>query len=491
MERGLVRRPPHHRLQRAAAAARRRPGPGGAGWGQRRARGDVLRPVAALGAERHEPAPGDGSIVAVRGRARSRTWPSGASRSPWASGSGSPPCWPAAAAAGGWPACSSVATALASPVAGVFLALAWAAWLLQRRDASVERAPLVICAALATVPLAACTVAVPRGRCVPVRASAPSPFMVGINVLALALIPREQTVLRVGVFLYLLVCRGRVRRAEPAGREREPARDVHPRAAARRHRAPGAASWRWPCRCCSSGSGAGLRRHLHARTATRRPRPRTTSRWSASCSTSRTSSAGSRSRSPSGTTRRPTSLPSWRWRADGSASSTWIATRSSTRTRSTRSATTSGCSRTACSTWRCRTSPSTSPPSPSATCSCTASPTSHRSGTTPTGRCGRSTAAPGIVTGPAQLVGRDPGGDRRRRHRARSRARPGALDPVLVGGRPGLRQAVGRRMDHARRACPGPRPPPPGLPGRAGPVLTRHLGDLVSGDGDVTQRRGR
>lgn len=108
----------------------------------------------------------------------------------------------------------SALTPLASPVAGVFLALAWVAWLVTRRHGPAGdlgnggvaiRLPAAACCALATVPLGLATLLFPEGGVYPFGLGAFA-FMVGINVLALVLIPREQVALRVGVLLYLAVC---------------------------------------------------------------------------------------------------------------------------------------------------------------------------------------------------------------------------------------------------------------------------------------------
>lgn len=97
----------------------------------------------------------------------------------------------------------SVLTALASPVAGAFLALAFLAWALTgpRR---VWPAALTI-AALA--PIAALVVAFPEGGTQPFVASAYFPDVFGVLVIA-ALIGAEQRLLRIGVGLYVLTLTG-------------------------------------------------------------------------------------------------------------------------------------------------------------------------------------------------------------------------------------------------------------------------------------------
>ncbi len=90
-------------------------------------------------------------------------------------------------------------TALASPVAALFLALAGAAaWLGARRLVGLG----VAVAALA--PVAALALAFPEGGTEPFVSSAFWP-VVALAVFALALLPREERVLRIGVALYALL----------------------------------------------------------------------------------------------------------------------------------------------------------------------------------------------------------------------------------------------------------------------------------------------
>ncbi len=91
----------------------------------------------------------------------------------------------------------AVLCALASPVAGAFLALAFLAWCLAgpRRGA-----PLALTLA-ALVPIALLAFVFPEGGSQPFDASAFYPALLGVLVLG-ALIPREQRVLRIGALLY-------------------------------------------------------------------------------------------------------------------------------------------------------------------------------------------------------------------------------------------------------------------------------------------------
>jgi hypothetical protein len=97
----------------------------------------------------------------------------------------------------------SVLTALASPVAGAFLALAFLAWTLAgpRR---VRPAALTV-AALA--PIALLALLFPEGGTQPFAASAFYPALAGVLVI-LALVEREQRTLRIGLALYALALTG-------------------------------------------------------------------------------------------------------------------------------------------------------------------------------------------------------------------------------------------------------------------------------------------
>jgi len=97
----------------------------------------------------------------------------------------------------------SVLTALASPVAGAFLALAFLAWAL----AGPRRAWPVALALAALAPVALLTLAFPEGGAQPFAASAFYPALVGVLVVG-ALIPSEQRVLRIGAALYAVALAG-------------------------------------------------------------------------------------------------------------------------------------------------------------------------------------------------------------------------------------------------------------------------------------------
>lgn len=95
----------------------------------------------------------------------------------------------------------AVVCALASPVAGLFLALAALAWAL----AGSRTALLMMAAAL--VPIALLAVAFPEGGSQPFAASAFYPVLVAVLVIG-ALIGAEQRVLRIGVLLYVVLLVG-------------------------------------------------------------------------------------------------------------------------------------------------------------------------------------------------------------------------------------------------------------------------------------------
>jgi hypothetical protein len=97
----------------------------------------------------------------------------------------------------------SVLTALASPVAGAFLALAFLAWALT----GPRRAwPLALTVA-ALAPIAALAVAFPEGGTQPFVASAYFPDLLGVLVIG-ALTGAEQRLLRIGTVLYALALTG-------------------------------------------------------------------------------------------------------------------------------------------------------------------------------------------------------------------------------------------------------------------------------------------
>jgi hypothetical protein len=97
----------------------------------------------------------------------------------------------------------SVLTALASPVAGAFLALAFLAWAL----AGPRRAWPSALALAALAPIGLLTLAFPEGGAQPFVASAFYPALVGVLVVG-ALIPSAQRVLRIGAALYALALAG-------------------------------------------------------------------------------------------------------------------------------------------------------------------------------------------------------------------------------------------------------------------------------------------
>ncbi len=97
----------------------------------------------------------------------------------------------------------SVLTALASPVAGAFLALAFLAWAL----AGPARARPAALTFAALAPIALLTLAFPEGGSQPFVGSAFYPEIVGVLVI-LALIEREYRMLRIGVALYALALAG-------------------------------------------------------------------------------------------------------------------------------------------------------------------------------------------------------------------------------------------------------------------------------------------
>jgi hypothetical protein len=96
-----------------------------------------------------------------------------------------------------------VATALASPVAAAFLALGVAAWgLTHRREGALPLAAGVVAAALA--PAAILSVLFPEGGDFPFAADAFLPTLAA-TLLVLALLPREQRALRLGIAFYAVL----------------------------------------------------------------------------------------------------------------------------------------------------------------------------------------------------------------------------------------------------------------------------------------------
>jgi len=105
----------------------------------------------------------------------------------------------------------ALVTALASPVAALFLALAGAAYALGER-----RAVGLAVAAAALAPVAALAIAFPEGGVEPFVASAFWP-VVAFAAIALLLLPREERTLRIGVALYALGCTGAFLLDTPVG----------------------------------------------------------------------------------------------------------------------------------------------------------------------------------------------------------------------------------------------------------------------------------
>ncbi len=97
-------------------------------------------------------------------------------------------------------------TALASPVAAAFLALAAVAWALGAARAADRAGPAAL-AASALAPVALLTIAFPEGGTQPFVASAFYPALAAVLAIGLVL-PREQRVLRIGTALYALALIG-------------------------------------------------------------------------------------------------------------------------------------------------------------------------------------------------------------------------------------------------------------------------------------------
>ena len=106
------------------------------------------------------------------------------------------------------------ATALASPVAGLFLAIAAAAWGLADARARATRGAVVSLAALA--PTIAFSILFPEGGSEPFVASAFWPALAAIAVVAVVLPARERE-LRVGAAIYALACVAAFAVATPLG----------------------------------------------------------------------------------------------------------------------------------------------------------------------------------------------------------------------------------------------------------------------------------
>jgi hypothetical protein len=164
--------------------------------------------LAALLAARAATRPNGADMASSAGRAGGRTHPRGAGGQtrPWARGA--------------LALLLAFACALASPIAGAFLALAALAWALASgyvRERSTTRSPAVRAsaapwlalsiAAAALVPIALLALAFPEGGSEPFVASAFYPVLALVLLIAVT-IPPQQRVLRVGTLLYALALIG-------------------------------------------------------------------------------------------------------------------------------------------------------------------------------------------------------------------------------------------------------------------------------------------
>jgi hypothetical protein len=109
----------------------------------------------------------------------------------------------------------AVLCAVASPVAGAFLALAALAWALAQRSAGGRWLPLALALA-ALAPIAALALVFPEGGTQPFGASAFYPALAGVLLIA-ALIEPEHRVLRIGALLYAAALIGAYAIASPVG----------------------------------------------------------------------------------------------------------------------------------------------------------------------------------------------------------------------------------------------------------------------------------
>ncbi|MEJ7798541.1 MAG: hypothetical protein WKF42_08585, partial [Solirubrobacteraceae bacterium] len=107
----------------------------------------------------------------------------------------------------------AVLTTLASPVAGLFLALAAVAWGIAARE---RRMAATVVAGAALVPLAALAALFPEGGTEPFVASAFWPALAAIALVAAAL-PRRERALRLGAVIYALGCAAAFAFASPLG----------------------------------------------------------------------------------------------------------------------------------------------------------------------------------------------------------------------------------------------------------------------------------
>ena len=273
----------------------------------------------------------------------------------------------------------AAACSLASPIAGLFLALAGGAgWLASRR-----RVTLVMAASAFAV-AAALAAAFPEGGVEPFVVSAYWPT-VAFAAAVLVLVPREEKAIRYGAVLYALACTAAFLFDTPMGGNAARLGTLFggPLLACllwRRHAVALALLalpllyWQWmpPVRDVRDASGdpsVQASYYLPLNTFLTGARP-----------TGRVEIAPTRNHWETVHVARRS-----RWRAAGSASSTSSTTGSSTSPGWTRSTTAPGCRPTACSTWRSRRRVSTTPPSRRRDSCGPACPTSCPSGVTPTG----------------------------------------------------------------------------------------------------------
>ena len=254
----------------------------------------------------------------------------------------------------GWACALAALSSVASPVAGAFVALAAAAWWLER-----PRWWPVALAAGGLGPAVALAVAFPEGGSFPFVASSFWPALAASVAVGLA-IPRDARVVRIGIALYAVAIVASFVLATPMGGNVRAPRRALRRAGARRPdlaHATGARSSCWRCRSCT-GSGSRPSTTGRARSMTRPCTSATTTGCCASWPPATAARSAWRSPSPTTTGRRAGSRRRCRWPAAGSARSTASATRSSmTVVRLPRSATAAGSTTTRCASSRSPTRP--------------------------------------------------------------------------------------------------------------------------------------
>ena len=225
----------------------------------------------------------------------------------------------------------SVATPFGSPVAGVFLLLAWLAVAIHARHRRAAMARALVLAAATLAPARRARRRVPGGRALPVPDGRVGADRRGLRRRVLA-----PAVAGAGAHRGRSLRRGghaHLRPRQPARGERDPSRDVRPRPAPRGHGdpvAPRAGPARRPAAVVAVVAGGGCGRAERERSvdgegvlpaAARRAGPARPAR-----------SVASRSHSPCATSRRPTWRPSCPSPAAGSGSWTSPSTASSTAT---------------------------------------------------------------------------------------------------------------------------------------------------------------